>query len=428
MDAVSGSSESLRMTEQVPPPRGPARTDERALAPDLARGVMLLMIVLANTPFYLYGQRTGLTTAHPDAGSVLDRVTQVLIITFVDMRVYPMFAFLFGYGMVQLFSRQVAAGVPVKAARRLLRRRNLWLLVFGFVHAALLWNGDVLGAYGLAGLVMVALFFRRKDQTLLTWAIALSGLLVTGMVVAILGAAFAAQAPTTDGFSSFFEEATALAAIESYPESIVGRLAFWPLVVLAQGLLGLVVPTMILLAFWAARRRILEEPGRHLRLLRRVAVIGLSVGWSFGLVHALEHIGVFSVPDQIFWVWLTTQSTSGLFGGLGYVALFGLLGHRIAARDQPLGPATVAVTAVGKRSLSCYLAQSVFCAPVLAAWGLGLGGVFGSFEAAVFAVGVWLLTVVIAYASERAGVRGPAEVLLRRLVYPRSGTRARPAA
>ena len=185
---------------------------------------------------------------------------------------------------------------------------------------------------------------------------------------------------------------------------------------------------MILLAFWAARRRILEEPGRHLPLLRRVAVIGLSVGWSVGLVHALEHIGVFSVPDQIFWLWMTTQSTSGLFGGLGYVALFGLVGHRIAARGQPLGPATVAVTAVGKRSLSCYLAQSLICAPILAAWGLGLGGVIGSFAAAVFAVGVWLLTVVIAYASERAGVRGPAEVLLRRLVYPRSGTRARSAA
>ena len=58
--------------------------------------------------------------------------------------------------MVQLFRRQVDAGTPVTVARRLLRRRNLWLLVFGFVHAALLWYGDVLGAYGLAGLVMVA--------------------------------------------------------------------------------------------------------------------------------------------------------------------------------------------------------------------------------------------------------------------------------
>ena len=33
-----------------------------------------------------------------------------MIITTVDMRVYPMFAFLFGYGIVQLYRRQIAAG------------------------------------------------------------------------------------------------------------------------------------------------------------------------------------------------------------------------------------------------------------------------------------------------------------------------------
>ena len=36
---------------------------------------------------------------------------------------------------------------------------------------------------------------------------------------------------------------------------------------------------------------------------------------------------------------------------------------------------------------------------------------------ALFAVGVWLLTAVLAYAQQRAGQRGPAEWPLRRLVY-----------
>lgn len=336
-----------------------------------------------------------------------------------------MFAFLFGYGIVQLFSRQVAAGTAERTARRLLRLRNLWLLGFGAVHAALLWYGDVLGAYGLAGLVMVALFFRRRDSTLLTWAAVLIGALVTGLVTALLAVPLAARFTPADlTFTSFFAGSTSLAGIESYPASVPARLAFWPLLVLVQGLLSLVIPAMILLAFWAARRRILEEPGAHLPLLRRVAVIGLSVAWGFGLLHGLEHIGVYALPEPVFWVFFATQSTSGLFGGLGYVALFGLLGHRIATRGRPPGAATVAVTAVGQRSLSCYLAQSVIAAPALSAWGFGLGAVFGSAATALFAVGLWLTTVVIAYASERAGVRGPAEVLLRRLVYPRSGTRA----
>ena len=100
---------------------------------------------------------------------------------------------------------------------------------------------------------------------------------------------------------------------------------------------------------------------------------------------------------------------------------------RIAARHQPLAVGAVAVTAVGKRSLSCYLAQSVICAPALAAWGLGLGETFGSAAAALFAIGVWLVTLMLAYLQERADQRGPAEVLLRRLVYPRSSSRSTPA-
>jgi uncharacterized membrane protein YeiB len=40
---------------------------------------------------------------------------------------------------------------------------------------------------------------------------------------------------------------------------------------------------------------------------------------------------------------------------------------------------------------------------------------------ALFALAVWLVTVVLADAAERRRIRGPAEVLLRRLVYGRSG-------
>ena len=408
-------------TEVAPTvPRGPARADERALAPDLARGLMLLMIVLANTPWYLYGSEPGLSGIHPVDGSTADRVAQVLIMTFIDSRVYPMFAFLFGYGMVQLFSRQVDAGVPVSAARRLLRRRNVWLLVFGAVHAALLWFGDVLGAYGLAGLVMVAIFFKRRSRTLITWVLVLAGLLTLGMCFAIVGSVFAARAPapTTEPMN-FLASVISINGIESYPRSVVPRLTAWPFLVLFQGVVSLVVPIVLLLAFWAGRQRILEEPGRHRPLLRRTAVVGLAVGWSGGLVHALEHLDLLPTPDQVSWVYTVTQTVTGMFGGIGYVALFGLFAHRLAVRRADTRTPVVAVTAVGQRSLSCYLAQSVFCAPALSGWGLGLGGFLGSAAVAGFAVGVWLVTVVIAYAAQRAGRRGPAEVLLRRLVYGR---------
>jgi uncharacterized protein len=80
----------------------------------------------------------------------------------------------------------------------------------------------------------------------------------------------------------------------------------------------------------------------------------------------------------------------------------------------------VAVAAVGKRSLSAYLTHSLIFAPILAAWGLGLGAHLSSATMALFAVGVWLVTVFAAYSLERRGLRGPAETLLRRLIYPRA--------
>lgn len=401
--------------------RGPVQAGERSLAPDLARGVMLLLIALANTPFYLWAAEQGTFSVHPVDGSTLDLVVDGVILTVVDSRVYPMFAFLFGYGMVQLYTRQVAAGTPERTARRLLLRRNAWLVAWGFVHAALLWAGDVLGAYGLAGLVIGGIFFRRKDRTLLVWAGIFTGLLVVGTVLAVVGAVFAAQTPPPAESTSIFADALD-SGEESYWASVVGRLSFWPLISLGQGLLGLVIPAVLLLAFWAGRRQILERPGDHLPLLRRVVLVGLPVAWLGGLAHALQHAGILGVPDQVGWLFVISQFSTGLFGGLAYVAIFGLLGHRLTRSPQPDGTArpsvvVTAVTAVGRRSLTCYLAQSVICAPVLAAWGLGLGEVLSSWSMALFAAAVWLVTVVMAYAMERRGVRGPAEVLLRRLVY-----------
>lgn len=411
------------------PRRGPVQAAERALAPDLARGLMLLLIVLANTPWYLYGSQPGLSSVHPVDGSRADQVVQAVIITTVDMRVYPMFAFLFGYGIVQLYRRQIAAGTEDRTARRILRRRHWWLIAFGFVDAALLWMGDVLAAYGLAGLIMVALFFRRRDRTLLIWAGVGTALLTLGMIFAVVGSFFAAQAVMSGEPSSFFEPALAVAAQPNYLASIPMRLLVWAILTPLQGILFLVVPIVMLLSFWAARRQILEHPGDHLRLLRRVAVIGIAIGWLGGLPHALDHVGVLPVPDQVAWVFSATQGLTGMCAGVGYVAAFGLLAHRIstdsASRSGVPGELSTpvqAITAVGRRSLSCYLAQSIICAPILSAWGLGLGAVLGSATTALFAIGVWLLTVIAAYLLERRGARGPAEVVLRRLVYPKSAS------
>ncbi|PSK96882.1 putative membrane protein YeiB [Murinocardiopsis flavida] len=427
--------------------RGPSAVGERALAPDLARGFMLLLIALANTSWYLWGANRTADSVHPADGSLLDRITQFAIITGVDMRVYPMFAFLFGYGIVQLLDRQQRAGVPEGTARALLKRRHWWMIAIGGCHALLLWMGDIIGVYGAVGLVMCWLFVRRTDRTLLVWSAVLVGVLVVLSLLSVaggVGMAAAGAAPQSGG------EADLLGANISNPDyvaTLLPRVGVWLLLLVAQGFLMLTVPAAVLLAFWAARRKILEQPHRHLRLLRTTAVGGILIGWLVGLPYALYHVGVLDVPDSAAWAFSLPNIASGLFAGLGYVALFALIAHWLTVRrgaaaagprgstgngntghrNTEHGPLVTAIAAVGKRSMSAYLAQSVLCAPLLAAWGLGLGGWFGSWQMAAFAVAVWLITLAGAYALEIRGRRGPAEVLLRRLAYrtpTRTPTRA----
>lgn len=380
----------------------------RIVAPDLARGLMLLLIALANVSWHLYGTPTAGLSAHRTGATGPDLVWQSIAITAVDARSYPLFAFLFGYGIWQLYGRQQRRGQDERSARRLLQRRHLWLIGFGAVHAALLWYADVLGAYGLVGLITVGLFLRRRDRTLISWIVGLGGILALLAILALIaGVVLPAEAARLE------LAGPQLAAITPYLDSVLPRLQLWLPVTVGQGVLGLVVPMAVLIAILCARHRVLESPENHRRLLVRVALAGIAVGWLGAVPSVLVQQRLLELPP---WSPVLLHGFTGLFAALGYAAVFALLAARMAAARRP-GRVVGALTAVGKRSLSCYLFQSVIFAPLFSAWGLGLGGRLTQWQAALIAILTWLLSVAFAAALERAGRRGPAEWLLRRLVY-----------
>lgn len=408
------------MTSPAPARPSPASLSVgRAVAPDLARGVMLLFIVVANAPFYLWGQPSGLTSAHPPGATGLDLAWQTFSLIVVDARSYPMFAFLFGYGIWQLYRRQAEQGVDQVTARRLIRRRHLWMIAFGAVHALLLWMGDVIGAYGLAGLILAAIFLDRRDFALrLTAGILLGLTALSGLSALAAGLALPGLVPPGAFAVPVDEELDFLRfpqAESNYLLSALFRIGLWVAVSGFQ-LLGFIIPIAILLALVAARAGVLEEPEKHLPLLRRTAVIGIAIAWGFGILVALQNAGML-LPSEFSWAWTQLNTLAGLCGGLGYVAVFGLIAARV--RTRPPGVVRGALQALGKRSLSGYLFQSVVFAPLMSAWGLGLGTHLSSWSITVIAVATWLVSVVLAAVLERAGKRGPAEWLLRRLVYGR---------
>ncbi len=77
-----------------------------------------------------YGDLTG-------ANGWVWRMTHVL----VDMKFMAIFSMLFGAGIILMASRAESRGQAVTGVHY---RRMAWLIVFGLLHAHLLWYGDIL--------------------------------------------------------------------------------------------------------------------------------------------------------------------------------------------------------------------------------------------------------------------------------------------
>jgi uncharacterized membrane protein YeiB len=383
---------------------------ERVLAPDLARGAMLLLIALANAAGYFLAAAPGVETAPRG----LERFYNMFLLAFVHARAFPLFAIMFGYGLVQLARRQEEAGATPREVRRVLVRRNAWLAVFGAAHGILLYSGDFLGAYGLIGIAFTWLLLQRSGRVhrFAPWYLAVGAIyvLVLGGIVGIglaTGSGGTAGIPITP-FPS--------ARSDSYGASVVDRLAEWP--VHTATLLPMIL--MVWVGAWAARHRVLEEPARHKRLLKWSAVGGLAVAVAAGLPMALLSGGVLSTDAETAGSIRMLYEASGLFGGIGYVALFGLLASVITGHARPHVVVT-AIRALGQRSLTGYLFQSVAWLVLAMPFTLALREKAASplLLSLVCAVAVWVASVAAAYVMDRCSYRGPSEVLLRRLTYGR---------
>lgn len=344
----------------------------RSLAPDLARGAMLLVIALAHAQVLSAGPR----------GDALDHAVAALHTLFVDGRGYPMFAALFGYGTAQLLARRSPAD---------LRRRSLWMIAFGFGHTLLLFHGDILAAYGLLSL---ALRGASRSARLWTWAAlaCLAGSIAYGLAALVIPDG--ADAVADPGLSAAY------------------RVLGW---VFTTPLFALMAAGPFLLGVWAARHRLLERPELHRDALRRTAIVGVAIAALGALPLAALTLGASAAARATA---TALHTLTGYAGGLGYAALIATLAARIGERR---GPLVAALVACGRRSMSCYLAQSLAWLLLFEPYFADLGGELRPRCAAAIGLGVWAITVVLSDLLRRYDRPGPAEALLRRLVGgPRS--------
>ncbi|MBR8743737.1 DUF418 domain-containing protein [Nocardiopsis sp. MG754419] len=369
----------------------PTPAKERLLAPDLARGMMLLLIALAHSRMLHAG---GLSFTAPAGGGPIDVAVQWLLTSLVDGRSAPLFGLLFGYGLVQLTRRHSGPDGDPARARRLIRRRGVWLIVFGAAHVILLYSGDVIGAYGVFAVALAGAVSWSGRRL---WSVAVVALVFGVVVHAVIQVAAGQSVPLPVG-------ATVV-------DSALLRAAALPILPIA----ALSMVPSVLIGIWAGRMRVLEQPDRYRSLLRRTVLLGFPVAVLGAQPVALQAVGVWTPGTPGVGVFaLALFAATGIAGGLAFAAAIALVATRIGERR---GRVTTALVACGRRSMTFYLAQSpvwwVATEPSL----LDLGGALGAAAAAGVAIATWVVTVVIADVMERRGRRGPAEALLRHLTY-----------
>jgi uncharacterized membrane protein YeiB len=149
----------------------PTSSSQRLASLDVLRGFALLGILIMNIQgFAMISAAYSNPSLHMDL-SGLNWWVWALSHAFADMKFMAIFSILFGAGIILATKRRDAAG---RSSFAFFYRRNGWLLMFGVIHAYLIWFGDILVAYAVAAFVVFWFRGFRVRWLFLTGVIMLS--------------------------------------------------------------------------------------------------------------------------------------------------------------------------------------------------------------------------------------------------------------
>lgn len=390
---------------------GPTPLPERIVALDLLRGVAVLGILITNIQHFAMFAGT---TRDPTLWGNLDGANYwvyALTYTLAYQRFLPVFAMLFGAGVLLTSERREAVGLNPAAFHY---RRMFFLLLIGAVHAYLIWYGDILVAYAVCGMVVFRL--RRRSAGLLVGLgiglLAISPLvrIVFFILPSILGAGGG------EGASIPPEQIVAedLAAFRgTWLEAFRTRASYaWE----AQSL-GLVVVLFWrvcgLMAIGMGLFKLGVLTGRRSRSVY-LALIAIAMFVALPLI-VLGFVGCATSDWKNYWLRFMSEQVVYFFGvvvSLGWASLVILAGRAWprARVWRPLG-------AVGRMALSNYLLQSLLCTLFFYGYGLGFYGSVERTGQVLVVLSVWVLQLTLSPLWLRYFRFGPAEWLWRSLSY-----------
>jgi len=391
---------------------GPITAGERIDLIDVLRGMALFGILAANIRGF-----AGPAVAYFNPLLVwpgfADRLAQAFIDTFIQGKFITIFSFLFGLGFAVQLTRAEEKGAPFGG---FYARRLAILALMGLAHGLYVWFGDILLGYALTGFLLF-FFKRRKDKTLIGWAVVLyfvpimlmaMGVLATELTGTEMKGPDTSPAEITRQIELFAHGSYAEIRPQIAKDAVANNWGFMP--IFAMQLLAL-----FLLGILAWRHGLFTPTKESIPKYRTAMILGFAIGIT-GNVSAVAIKWIIEPP-------LFPPNPGSLLVGViqaftivplsaGYVCAVIVICQKPTWRRR-LGP----FAAVGRTALTNYLLQSVIGTLLFYGYGLGLFGMMGP---------AWLLVpTVVIFALQVATSNwwlgrfrfGPAEWLWRSLTY-----------
>jgi uncharacterized protein len=391
----------------------PVTESERIVSLDVLRGFAVLGILVMNMgAFSMPAAAYFDPTAYGDLSGLNGWVWRLTHV-FADLKFMAIFSMLFGAGIILMAERSESRG---QSGAGLHYRRMVWLIVFGLLHAHLLWYGDILYWYGMCGLV-VYLFRNVRPGWLIGWgalSMAVASILLfsggvtmpswpVGMVEQIVAElkpppeVTAAEVATYQGGWLQQMDARVPKALEMQTSTLLAWAA-WR--VSGLMLLGM---ALFKLGLFSAKR----SPKVYSTLIAVALLVGVPlIAYGIKRNFAMDWDATY-----FFWFGLQFNYWASILVSLGWVSVVML------ACQVNLTTLTRPLAAVGRMAFTNYIMQTVICTTIFYGHGLGL---FGQVERAPqlgIVVAVWAMQLIVSPIWLRHFTFGPLEWLWRSLIY-----------
>jgi len=392
----------------------PVPQKDRILSIDILRGVAVLGILIMNIQHFSMPQAAYINpTAYGDLTG-LNRWVWILSHILASEKFMSVFSMLFGAGILLFTQRAEKKG---RNSALLHYRRMFWLLLFGLMHAYLLWSGDILVSYALCGM-LVFLFRDKRPFSLLGISFAFF------MVPIVLNLYFVWSMPSWPEETMRFTMESWKPGVESLQHQVDVYRSSW------RGQMELRIPGSMFMqtgyffteSFWQVTALMLlgmalfkweilsgeRSPAFYLRM----ALVGLLSGYLLsGLGVCLNFKNHWDMEFSMF-----LGSEFNYVGSpavaLGYVALLMLFSK------SPRYPGLKNIFAsVGRMAFTNYILMTLLCTFVFYGHGLGL---YGSVERKVqilIVPAIWIPVLVISPIWLKHYRFGPLEKIWRALTY-----------